>query len=117
MKDEIIEGVVEERELMTPDEMVVHVLEDIVGGNPPNDVADEFIEDFVKAGRPETDQILLLLDAPSDVIAGQLKVVVAQGYQAQLAAIDSRGIAFLDSLKAVLRSRLAELAEDATEAE
>lgn len=113
MSDAILnETMLEESVPMTADEMVSHVLQDVVLDNSPDDLADEFINEFVLQDRPETTQILSLLETPSETLVGVLKGICGQSYQAQIEALDSRGVSFLESLKKEVREKMTALATD-----
>lgn len=113
MRDKILdESIIEEAELITPDELIAHLVQDIAAGNAPDELADEFIDGFVLQDRPETGQILSLLEMPSESLVGMLKGIVGQGYQSSLDALDSAGVNFLEGLKAEVKKRMTELASD-----
>lgn len=113
MRDQILnESVLEESAPMTADEMVSHVLQDVVLDNSPDDLADEFINEFVLQDRPETTQILSLLETPSETLVGVLKGICGQSYQAQLDALDLRGVSFLEKLKNEIGEKMTTLAAD-----
>ncbi len=115
MRDQILnESVLEESAPMTADEMISHVLQDVVLDNSPDDLAEEFINEFVLQDRPETTQILSLLETPSETLVGVLKGVCGQSYQAQLEALDLRGVLFLEGLKKEVRAKMMALATDTT---
>jgi hypothetical protein len=97
---------------MTGDELLSHLLEDLVLNNEPTDLANEFIDEFVLRGdRPETPQILAMFDAPTETLVGLVKTMVERSYLAQLQIIDERGHSFLDGLKAAVKTQLTELAK------
>lgn len=113
MSDKILnESVLEESEAITTDEMIAHVVQDIILDNSPSDLADEFISDFVLQNRSETGQILLMLETQSDTLVEVLKGICGQSYQAQIDALDSRGATFLERLKTDVRLKMTELAND-----
>jgi hypothetical protein len=99
-------------EPMTADELLSHLLEDLVLDNQPTDLANEFIDEFVLRGdRPETPQILAMLDAPTETLIGMVKTMVERSYLAQLQIIDERGHSFLDGLRSEVKSQMLELAQ------
>lgn len=100
----------EPKEVMSAEDLVNNLVQDIATGNDPAELAAEFVEDFVIHERPETQQILALLETPSDNLVGLLKGVAGQGYQVTIAALDERGLAFIDGLKLAVKERLTELA-------
>ncbi len=111
MSDKIVdEEIIEEVEPTTVNEMFAHGVQDIMSGNGPDELAAEFVEDFVLQSREETGQILSLLESDSAGIVGLLKTFVGQGYQESLNALDQRGIVFIDGLKKAVKERLTELA-------
>lgn len=112
-KDVLEESIVTEAaEPITPDELIAHLVQDIVAGSSPDELADEFIDSFILQDRAETGQILSLLEMPSESLVGMLKGVVGQSYQASVAALDSGGVKFLEGLKAEVKKRMTELASD-----
>jgi hypothetical protein len=97
---------------MTADELLSHLLEDLVLDSPPTDLANEFIDEFVLRGdRPETPQILAMLDAPTDTLVEIVKSMVENSYLRQLQIIDERGHSFLDGLKSAVKTQMLELAQ------
>ena len=113
MSDKILdESVIEEAEPITPDELINHLVQDIAADNSPDELASEFIDEFILQNREETTQILSLLEMPSDALVGLLKGVVGQGYQLTVEALETRGVTFLENLKAEVKKRMTELASD-----
>lgn len=112
MSDKILDESIldEETEPMTVDELLAHLLQDLISDSPADDVANEFIDDFVLANRSETGQILSLLETPSESLVELLKGIVGQSYQASIVALDERGVNFLEELKSKVRGRMTELA-------
>jgi hypothetical protein len=108
--EEIQLEVLEVEEAMTADELVVHLLEDLVTASDPADLATEFIDEFVLRDRPETSAILAMLDAPSESLVETIKTIIEQGYEAQLQAVDERGHRFLEGLKAEVKAQMQKLA-------
>jgi DNA integrity scanning protein DisA with diadenylate cyclase activity len=109
--EEIQSEVLEVEEPITANELVVHLLEDLVTNADPADLATEFIDEFVLRGdRPETSAILAMLDAPSESLLETIKTIIEQGYQAQLQAVDERGYRFLEGLKAEVKAQMQKLA-------
>lgn len=112
MSDAILnEDIIVESEPITPDELIAHLIQDLLADSSPDDLAAEFIDEFVLQERAETAQILSLLDIPSEALADFLKGVVGQSYQQSVEAIDARGVHFLDSLKVAVRDRMTQMAE------
>jgi len=113
MNDKILdESIIEEAEPITPDELIAHLLQDIVSGNAPGDLANEFIDEFVLCDRPESGHILSLLETPSESLVELLKGLTGQSYQASIDALDSRGVNFLENLKAEVKERMTQLVND-----
>ena len=113
MSDKILaESLLEESEPITPDELIGHMLQDIVADNSPSEVAAEFIDDFVLQSWPETGQILSLLEMPTQSLIELLKGFVGQGYQSSLESLDSRGVKFLENLKTEVKRKMTQLARD-----
>jgi hypothetical protein len=87
-------------------------LEDLGAGNPPDALASEIIQDFILIERDETPQLLALIDAPTENIVEMLKELISYGYEAQMAALDTKGAAFVEGLKFAVKTQLTELAND-----
>ena len=102
-----------ENEAITPDELILNLLQDLAAGNPPDDLAAEFVEEFVVHDRPEAAQILQMFDTPSQTIVEILKGIIGQSYQVQMEALEQRGTEFIDGLKFAVRTKMNELAEEA----
>jgi hypothetical protein len=113
MSDEILNEseLTDEAQPMTPDEMIANLLQDLMLDNPPDELAAEFVEDFVLLERAESPAILAMMDAPSDSIAALLKDVVTANYNGQIQAIDEKGYGFIESLKESVKIRLEDLAK------
>jgi hypothetical protein len=109
-KPEAVEPEIDEP--MTADELMMHLLEDLIVDNEPSDLASEFIDEFVLRDRVETPAILAMLDAPTGELVEMVKAMIEQSYLGQLQAVDERGERFLESLKAAVKSQMQELAED-----
>ena len=101
-----------ESELITPDELIITLLQDLVTGNAPDDLASEFVEDFVMQDRPEATQVLQMFDTPSAMIVEILKGVIGQSYQVQMEALETRGEDFIEGLKNSIKQRMTELANE-----
>jgi hypothetical protein len=102
--------VLEVEELMTADELLIHLLEDLVTDSDGANLATEFIEEFVlRAERPETAQFLAMLDAPTESLVEMVKAIIERSYQAQLQAVDERGERFLESLKSEVKKQFSNL--------
>jgi hypothetical protein len=108
--EEIQSEVLEVEEPMTADELLIHLLEDIVTDSKPDNLATEFVENFVLLDRPETPQFLAMLDAPPETLVEMVKTIIEQGYQAQIQAVDERGYRFLEGLKAEVKAQMLKLA-------
>ncbi|MFT3745075.1 MAG: hypothetical protein QM785_12380 [Pyrinomonadaceae bacterium] len=111
MGDEILNAEVIEESLLTPNELLAYLLEDLIAGRPADDVAWHIIDDFILAEREETPQILAMLEMDSATLAPLLKTIALQVHQEALNAIDGRGVAFIDELKSSVKSHLSEVAE------
>ncbi|MGD9561990.1 MAG: hypothetical protein AB7F88_07200 [Pyrinomonadaceae bacterium] len=109
------ESVLEESELVSPDELIQHLLQDLITDAGPDDLANEFVNDFVLNDRPETGQVLAMFDTPAETLVEVLKGVVQQSYHVQLDALDRKGALFIDGLKIAVREKMAEMADDATQ--
>jgi hypothetical protein len=112
VENQIDSSIPEEAEPITPDELILNLLQDLVAGNPPDDLASEFVEDFVMQDRPEATQVLQMFDTPSATIVEILKGVIGQSYQIQMDALETRGEEFIDGLKYSIKQRMTELASD-----
>jgi hypothetical protein len=110
MSDAILDENETESEPITPDEFIRDGMQDLILGNPPEMLADEFINEFVLLDRPETEQLLMMLDAPTEQLLEALKGIAAQSYQVQIEALNTRGFQYLDSLKAEVKAKLTALA-------
>lgn len=97
-------------EPVTLEDLILHLVEDLTAGVGAGAIADEFVTEFVQAGRPETDQVLMLLDQPTPILVVALKALVQQTHEAAIMAIDTKGPAFADDLKEAVKVRLKELA-------
>ncbi len=112
MKNDILdESELIEAEPITPDELIINLLQDLITDATPDNIATEIIENFVLLERAETPQVLSMLDAPSDSIVEILKQVVAQSYEAQILALDTKGFEFVEGLKISVKTQLEELAK------
>jgi hypothetical protein len=98
-------------EPMTADELVIHLLEDLVTDSDPANLATEFVEEFVLRDRLETSAFLAMLDAPTESLIETVKAIIEQSYQAQLQAVDERGHRFLEGLREAVKTQMLELAE------
>jgi hypothetical protein len=112
MSAENLSGVQEETdEPMTPDELLANLTQDLILNNNPNDLASEFVENFVCRDRPETSQILAMLEMPTENLVEMMKGLLGQGYQTQLQAVDNHGVRYFENLKAAVKAQMLELAE------
>ncbi len=114
MNDKILDAteLTEEGEPLSVDELFVSLLQDMILNNPPDDIATDFIENFVLQERDETPAILAMIDAPTDSVISLLEQVVTANYNGQLAALDAKGFEFIEGLKFAVKTRLEELAGD-----
>ena len=113
MSDTILsEDLVTESEPLTPDALIANLLQDLITDSGPDDIASEFIDEFVVRDREETAQILAMLETPSETLIELLKGIVGQGYQAQIAALDGRGVQFINGLKFAVKEKMTALASD-----
>ncbi len=110
--EEIQSEVLEVEEPMTADELLIHLLEDLVTDSDPANLATEFVDEFVLRDRPETPQFLAMLDAPPESLVEMVKAIIEQSYQAQLQAVDERGQRFLEGLRIEVKSQMLELVKD-----
>lgn len=101
-----------EAEAISPDELLLNLLQDLAAGNPPDDLAAEFVEEFVVRDRPEAAQILQMFETPSETIVDILKGVIGQSYQIQMEALEQRGKAFIDGLKTAISQEMTNLAAE-----
>ncbi len=112
MSDENLSEVQEEIDPMTPDELQANLIQDLILDNDPNDLASEFIDEFVLRGdRPETSQILMMLEMPTENLVEMMKGLLGQGYQTQLQAVDAHGVRYFENLKAAVKAQMLDLAE------
>jgi hypothetical protein len=109
--EEIQSEVLEVEEPMTADELLIHLLEDLVADSDPADLATEFVENFVLRDRPETPQFLAMLNAPPETLVEMVKTIIEQSYQAQLQAVDERGYRFLEGLRVAVKKQMLKLAD------
>lgn len=110
---EEVDAVIEAVDLLTPEQLIAHLVEDIVSNNSADDLAEEFITDFVTVERPETSQILSMLESPPETLVGILKAYVGQSFDASIIALDERGASFISSLQTAVRNRMTKLADEA----
>ncbi len=103
--------VLEVEEPMTADELLIHLLEDLVTDSDPANLATEFVDEFVLRDRLETPQFLAMLDAPTESLLEMVKAIIERSYQAQLQAVDERGYKFLEGLRVAVKKQMLELAE------
>ena len=113
MSDKILsEDLLTEREPLSPDALIVNLLQDLITDSGPDDIAAEFIEEFVMRDREETAQIFGMLEMPTETLIELLKGIVGQGYQAQIDALDTRGSQFINGLKFAVKEKMTALATD-----
>jgi hypothetical protein len=114
MSDENLSEVQEEIDEppMTPDELLANLMQDLILDNEPNDLAREFVDEFVCCGdRPETPQILAMLEMPTESLIGMMKGFLETSYQRQLQAVDNHGVRYFENLKAAVKAQMLEVAE------
>ncbi len=102
----------EQAEPLTPDELIMNLLQDLLTDNPPEEIASEFIENFVLIERDESNAVLAMIDTPTETLVEMLKHVVSQGYETQISALNVRGFSFIEGLKLSVSRQLTELAND-----
>ena len=113
MSDKILnEDVLTESEPPSAEGLVTNLLQDLIADCEPDDIATEFIDGFVLQDREETSQILAMLETPSEALVEVLKGIVGQGYQVQIAALDERGVEFINGLKFAVKEKMTALASD-----
>jgi hypothetical protein len=115
MENEILDAteLTDEDEPMTPDEQIATLITDIALDNAPDEVASEIIENFLLVDRAETPYIAAMIDAPAAEIVDLLKQVVAAAYEGQVAALDARGVLFIEGLKSAVKMQLEKMANNA----
>ena len=96
----------EQTEVIAPmsiEELLSFAVQDAIGGQSAEPLADTFFDEFVNQNREETPQILMLLDLPNEAIIEML-------VQSQLQAIEmlkQNAPKFLNDLRSSVASRLA----------
>ena len=112
MSEEILDDAQTELdEPMTVDELLANAMQDLLLDNEPDDLASEFIDEFVLRDRPETPQILAMFDLPTESLVEMFRSIIEQSYQTQMEAVSERGHKYLESVKAAVKKQLTELAE------
>ncbi len=96
---------------MSADELLINLMQDLLFENDANDLATDFIDEFVLRDRPETPQILAMFEMPSESLVEMLKGVCEQSHQTQIQALNERGIQYLENLKTAVRTLMTEIAE------
>ena len=96
---------------LTAEELMASFLQDLVLNNDPNLLANDFINEFVLTDRPETTQILAMLEMPIESLMDMVKQIIEQGYQTQQECLANHGIFYLEGLKAAIRERMTTLAQ------
>ena len=113
MSDAILnEDVLTESESLSPDGLIANLLQDLITDSGPDDIAAEFIDEFVMRDREETAQILAMLETPSETLIELLKGILGQSYQVQIDALDTRGVQFINGLKFAVKEKMTALATD-----
>ncbi len=98
-------------EPMTTDELLLRLTQDLILDNDPNDLASDFINEFVLPDRPESTQVLGMLDLPTEYLIEMMRGLLEQSYQTQLQAVDNHGIRYFENLKAAVKTQMTELTE------
>src|SRR5687767_2892834 len=93
-------------EPLTAEELLRNLMQDLVLGNPPDEFATELIDDFILQDRPETPQVIAMLDGPTEDLLNGLKVIVIQANQTQIEALDRHGRSFIERLKIEVKRQL-----------
>ena len=93
-------------EPLTAEEMLRNLMQDLVLGNPPDEFATELIDDFILQDRPETPQVIAMLDGPTENLLNGLKAIVIQANQTQIEALDRHGRSFIERLKIEVKRQL-----------
>jgi hypothetical protein len=97
---------------MSPNDLLANLTQDLILNADANNVATEFMDEFVLRDRPEeTSQILVMLEMPAESLAEMMKGVLGQAYQTQLQAVDNNGVRYFENLKAAVKKQMLELAE------
>jgi hypothetical protein len=96
----------EAAEPLSAEELLRNLLQDLIMDNPTEDLAGEFVEEFILQDRAETPQMVAMMDAPSEALVEGLKAVVVESSQKQLQALEMKGVRFVDQLKADIRKRM-----------
>jgi hypothetical protein len=110
--EEIQPEILEVEEPMTPDDLIINLLQDLVSGISPANLATDFIDNFVLGEeRPETSQILEMFDLPAETLVEMVKTIIETSYAAQIQAVNERGHEFLEGLKTEVKARMRKLAE------
>jgi hypothetical protein len=94
----------------TIDEFIVVLSQDVILNHNPNELASEFIKDFVKIGRPEAAQVLAMLETPAEGLLVMMKGLLERSFIAQVQAVDTFGLQYFENLKAAVKTEM-ELAE------
>jgi hypothetical protein len=112
MSEENLNEIPEEiDEPMSANELFANLTQDAVLNADVNNVATEFIDEFVLRDRPEeTSQILAMLEMPAENLVQMFKDLLGQSYQTQLQAVDNHGLQYFENLKAAVKAQMLELA-------
>lgn len=98
-------------EPMSANELLANLTQDLVLDNDPNDLAMEFVDEFVLRDRPETPQILAMLEMPTENLVEMMKGLLGQAYETQLQAVDNNGVRYFENLKTAVKKQMLELAK------
>ncbi len=112
MSEELLdENQTEFEEPMTTDELIANLTQDVILDADPNDLAADFIDEFVLLDRPEASQILAMVEMPGDKLVEMMRGLLEHSYQLQLQALESHGLRYFENLKAAVKTQMTELAE------
>ena len=111
MSNEVTDEIKEDETPQTAEEFTGMFLHDLVLNEDPNILASEFIENFILKERPETSQVLTMLEMPTENLVQMVKHLIQQANQAQNEAVDNHGLEYLEGLKTAVRTQMTELAE------
>jgi hypothetical protein len=95
----------------TLDEFIVVLSQDVILNHNPNELASEFMKDFVQIGRPEAAQVLAMLETPAEGLVVMVKGLLEQSFIAQSQAVDNFGFDYFERLKAAVKKKMTAMAE------
>lgn len=112
MSEEILDEVQTEiEEPMTNEELIANLVQDAVLNADANNIATEFIDEFVLRDRPEAAQILTMLEMPTESIVEMFKGLLEKSFQTQIQAVDAHGLRYFENLKAAVKAQMLEIVE------